>query len=52
VIYFLPGRRLFLGALWHCGQKWLLRPATISRRITAPHRAHFFPLRWYTRCRS
>jgi hypothetical protein len=35
----------FGGAGWHCGQKWLLRPATMMRRMIAAQRAHFLPSR-------
>jgi hypothetical protein len=35
----------FLGAGWQRGQKWLLLPATITRRMMALHRKHGFPSR-------
>jgi hypothetical protein len=41
----LRGFLRFGGAGWHCGQKWLLRPATMMRRMIAAQRAHFLPSR-------
>lgn len=37
---------------WHTGQKWVLRPPTITRLMGVPHRRHGFPVRWYTQCSS
>jgi hypothetical protein len=34
------------GAGWQRGQKWLVRPATITRRIFSRQRKQGFPSRW------
>jgi hypothetical protein len=36
----------FGGAGWHCGQKWVLRPATMMRRMIVLQRKHFLPSCW------
>jgi len=45
---FFPACRGFRGrgAGWQRGQKWLLRPATIMRRIFSRQRTQGFPSRW------
>jgi hypothetical protein len=34
------------GGGWQRGQKWLLRPAIVARRMAAPQRGQGFPVRW------
>src|ERR1700692_3758906 len=43
-LFFKPLRRR--GAAWQRGQKWLLLPATITRRIFTLQRKQGFPSRW------